>query len=191
MKQAGFTLLELIVGLVVLGFILAGLSQGVRFGLRASETQSRLVDSRSELDAVDRALRRLLVDADPGTSHDPPTLQGGPARIVFVSTLPAAVAGRPGEQADIALAVDGGHRLVLRWSPHLHAQRTAPPPPPGEAELLRGVDHIELAYWMNGWQSGWTAANLPALIRLRITFSPDDPRRWPDLVVAPLRGRFS
>ena len=185
---AGFTLLELLVGLVVLGFILAGLTQGVSYGLRASSAQARLVDGRGELDAVDRALRRLLAEADPGNSHDPPLLQGGPARLAFVSTLPAAVAGA-GQEADIALGVDGAHRLMLHWTPHLHAQRIGPPPAPQEAELLRGVDHLEIAYWLNGWQSSWTRATLPELIRVRIVFGADDPRHWPDIVAAPLRQR--
>lgn len=183
-------MLELLVGLVVLGFILAGLTQGVRYGLRASDAQARLADGRSELDAVDRTLRRLLSGADPGNSHDPPSLQGGPARLAFVSELPAAVAGGAGQEADVALGVDGAHRLLLRWTLHRHAARIGPPPAPQEAELLRGVDHVEIAYWLNGWQSSWTQAALPALIRVRIVFQPDDPRHWPDIVAAPLRQRL-
>ena len=165
-RQAGFTLLELLVGLVVLGFILAGLTQGVRYG------------------------RRMWADADPGNSHDPPTLQGGPARVAFVSALPAGVTGLLGQEADLGLGVDGAHRLVLRWTPHLHAQRTGALPPPQEAELLRGVDHLDVSYWRNGWQGEWSEPTLPALIRLRIVFGPDDPRHWPDIVVAPVRQRI-
>ena len=188
--QAGFTLLELLVGLVVLGFILAGLTQGVSYGLRAADTQNRLVDGRGELDAVDRAIRRLLDQADPGSDRGGPTLQGGPARVAFQSALPAAVAGFVGQSADMALGVDGAHRLMLRWTPHLHAERIGPPPPPQEAELLRGVDHLEIAYWLNGWHPDWDQASLPALIRLRIVFPPRDPRHWPDIVVAPLRQKI-
>ena len=63
-RDAGFTLLELLVALVVLGFILAGLAQGVHYGLRAIDSQAQLVGSRGELNAVDRALYRLVVSAD-------------------------------------------------------------------------------------------------------------------------------
>ena len=31
--------------------------------------------------------------------------------------------------------------------------------------------------------------DMPALIRFRIVFPSGDPRRWPDVVVAPMRGR--
>jgi general secretion pathway protein J len=188
--EAGFTLLELLVGIVVLGFILAALAGGSRYGLRASDAQTRLIDGRGELDAVDRTLRRLITESDPGTSHDPPSFQGGAARLAFISTLPEAVTGFAGQPADVALGVDPERRLVLRWTPHLHVRRIGPPPPPREAELLRGVDHIELAYWLNGWKTSWDAPTLPALVRLRIVFAGGDPRHWPDIIVAPLRGKI-
>lgn len=189
MRQAGFTLLELLVGLVVLGFIMAGLTQGVRYGLRAADAQSRLVDGRSELDSVDRALRRLLTQADPGSGRTGPTLRGTEGRIEFVSALPDAAAALPDQPASMALGL-AGNRLLLRWSPRLHAKRLEPAAPPRETELLRGVRQIELAYWGSGWQRGWDQAVLPGLIRLRITFPPGDPRHWPDIVAAPLRGRI-
>ncbi len=189
MRQAGFTLLELLVGLVVLGFILAGLSQGVRYGLRVSDTQARLSDGRSELDAVDRALRRLIVQTDPGTAHGGPTLQGSPGRLTLVSQLPTAATGFVTRQADIAIGVDAARRLVLRWTPHLHAQRFGPAPPAEEVELLRGVERLELAYWGGAWRTSWDAATLPQLVRLRVVFPPGDPRHWPDIVAAPLRHR--
>jgi general secretion pathway protein J len=188
-RQAGFTLLELLVGLVVLGFILAGLTQGVRYGLRATDAQAGLVDSRGELDAVDRTLRRLLTQADPGSARGGSTLQGGAGRVAFVSTLPGAATGFVTQRADMALGLSGD-RLLLRWSPHLHARRFGPPPAAGEAELLGGVQGIELAYWKEGWRSTWDENGMPTLVRLRIAFPPGDKRHWPDIVAAPLRGRI-
>lgn len=188
--EAGFTLLELLVGVVVLGLILAGLTQGTLFGLRATGTQARLIDAKGDMDAVDRALRRLITRADPGTAHDGPTLHGAGARLAFVSVLPEAVGGSPDQPADIALGLDGGHRLVLRWRPHLHADPSGPPLPPQETELLEGVDRVAFAYWRDGWRDTWEEAQLPALVRIRIGFSPQDGRHWPDIVVAPVRQRW-
>ena len=41
--RRGFTLLEMLAVLAVLGLLLAGLSQGIRFGLRAWDMQAREV----------------------------------------------------------------------------------------------------------------------------------------------------
>lgn len=190
MGEAGFTLLELLVGLVVFGFILAGLAGGVRYGLRAADQQTRLVDRTGELDAVDRALRRLLVEADPGTSRGGATLSGTVGLISFVSVLPAAVSGFVGQEADVALGVGADRRLVLRWSPHRHVRRLGAAPAVQEAEILRGVERLEVGYWKDGWRTRWDEAALPGLVRLRIVFPAGDVRHWPDIVVAPVRGRI-
>lgn len=189
-RDAGFTLLELLVALVVLGFILAGLSQGTRFGLQAIGAQTRDIAGRGDLDAVDRALQRLIEAADPGQLRDPPTFRGGGSSLAFVSTLPAA-ALLPTRQAQVSLGVDGSGRLVLRAVPRRPGHRLGPQPVPSETELLRGVDHLEAAYWTRGadprWVTAWTSAGLPALVRLRVVFPPGDRRHWPDIVAAPKR----
>ena len=191
-RSAGFTLLEILVALVVMGFLLVGLAQGTHFGLRAWSVQSRIIDQRSALDAVDRTLRRLVQQADPGNPSAPAALQGNAARLAFTTRLPraAALASR---EADVVLAVNGAHELVLRWVPHRHAVRFGPPPPPGQAILLRGVARLQIAYWplggAGGWRAAWAAADLPALIRIRILFLPGDRRSWPDIVAATMMRR--
>ena len=195
-RSGGFTLLEVLVALVVLGFVMAGLSQGTRFGLRAWGAQSRLIDARGELDAVDRTLRRLVEGMDPGGPNQDPLIEGAADTLAFTSELPAAAAAAT-RRADVALLVDAGGRLVLRWTPRLNAVRFGPPPPPEEAELLRGVAGVDLAYWPRptpdapaaGWRGGWTEKALPALVRIRLVFPPGDGRRWPDIVAAPMRER--
>lgn len=188
--DAGFTLLEILVALVVLGFITAGLAQGVRFGLRAWNTQTRIIDERGELDAVDRVVRRLVERMEPGRDKEPARVQGGANALSFTSELPIAAAA-VGRQADVAILVSGG-RLVLRWTPHTRVQRFGPAPPPAEEELLSGVGRVEFSYWgpAGAWTNAWTEQQaLPTLVRMRIVFPEGDRRRWPDIVAAPLRGR--
>jgi prepilin-type N-terminal cleavage/methylation domain-containing protein len=50
--NAGFTLLETLVSLVVVGLILSGLAQGFRFGIAAWDAQARLLASGGDLDSV-------------------------------------------------------------------------------------------------------------------------------------------
>ena len=186
-RDAGFTLLEVLVALTVLGFLMLGLTQGVRFGLLAWDRQSRVTTARMELDALDRVLRRLIEQMDPGTRRDPPVVVGTAGSVEFRTNLGPAAGPLGVRDADVRLTVEGG-RLVMRWRPHLRATRFAAPPPHSEAELLRGVAGLEIAYWgAAGWQPGWTGRGLPALLRVRLRFAAGDGRWWPDIVAAPLR----
>jgi general secretion pathway protein J len=193
--QAGFTLLEILVALVVLGFLLVGLTQGVRFGLRAWETETRLVDMRADLDGVERLLRAMFSEADPGEFNEPANFKGGAHAVNFLSRLPMVIGGLPLREAEVALGVDTRHRLVLRSTPHPHAERLVPAGPPLESVLLEGVDHIDLSYrrWPEqggGWVAAWTGSNLPVQLSLKIVFVTGDRRHWPDMIVTPMRARF-
>jgi general secretion pathway protein J len=189
-REGGFTLLEILVAIVVLGFLLAGLSQGVRFGIQAWGMQTRRIAQQADMDTTLRTLRRLIAEADPGDANETTTLKGGPHTMAWRSRLPLAAELAGGPNADLALGVDGRKRLVLRAEPHPHAQRLGPPPPPLETVLAEGVDHIDLAYFRaggknSGWQSSWLDDDMPALVRLRVVFAKNSARHWPDMVAAP------
>ncbi len=193
--QRGFTLLELLVALVVLGLLMVALSQGTQFGLRVWGIEQAMGSRVSGLETTDRALRLLLGRASPGD----PALRGaaltGTAREVsFVTTLPDGYGASVTHEADVTLLADG-RRLALRWRPH-YRRWIAVPPAPAVIPLADGVDHIELGYWSvgaqgQGWSSTWTGPYLPRLVRVRVVFQPGDSRRWPDIIVAPMRERPS
>ena len=200
-RSTGFTLLEVLVALVVFGLLMAGLSQGVRVGLRAWSMQARQSTQWSDLDAVDRTLRGLIARMDPGGQRRDPLLRGGPHAFAFTTELPQAAAAQGIARADVALGVDADHRLVLRWRPAEHVVRFAPAPPPRLAVLLDGVAALDLQYWRpargaqeaggvqaGAWLHAWSGRSLPALVRLHIAFA-DAARRWPDIVAAPARAR--
>jgi general secretion pathway protein J len=189
-REAGFTLLEVMVALAVLGFLMIGLLQGTRFGLQAWDLQARLLGRSADLDVADRALRRIVAQITPTDDPAAPGLRGTATGFDCVTELPATAA-LPTRLAQAVLGVDRAGRLVLRWTPWLHARRLAPPPAPEESELLRGLSRIEVAYWSaamgGGWLAAWNRAELPDLVRIRFVFAPGDPRRWPDIVAAPMR----
>jgi len=190
-RDSGFTLLEILIALVVLGALMLALRQGVSVGVAAWNAQERLVAGREDLDAVARALRRLIEHMDPGTELEPVRLAAGPHALSFPTELPVAAVALPTRSIEAALLVNEGHALVLRWTPRLHAVRIEPPPV-RETELLRGVDQLDLAYWDPAgaaWRDAWRGTDLPALVRIRIVFLPGDRRRWPDIVAAPARER--
>lgn len=196
-REAGFTLLEILVALVVLGFLLAGLAQGVRFGLRAWDSQSRVLNSQSEADAVERVLRRMITLADPGRATIAARINGSRSTLSIVTSLAGGRLPALGE-VDAAIGVDSAHRLVLRWTPYLNAVRLLPSPAPDQAVLLNGVDHLDIAYWgpdasraeaARGWHSQWQGPELPELVRIQLVFPADDSRHWPPIIAAPMRAK--
>jgi general secretion pathway protein J len=189
---AGFTLLEILVALVVFGFVMVGLTQGVQFGLHARAVQVRSVDARSALETTNRVLRNLLEQMDPGTTDQPAIVTGSAHGLRFATTLPNGEIGLDARPIDAALLVDGAHRLVLRWAPRLHAVRFGPPPPATDSALLDGVDHVDFAYWeasrgSGRWVEDWGESALPTLVRIRIVFAKGDRRHWPEMIVVPMR----
>jgi general secretion pathway protein J len=192
-RDSGFTLLETLVALVVLGLLVVGLTHGVSTGLALWQAQSRRIGEAADLDAAARTLRNLLSgipttpsgDAAPGAA----TFDGSTSRLHFVGDLPTGLGTT--QRADIDLELRRG-QLVLSWTPHRHEISSAPPPKPVETGLVRGVARVELAYWgaaapdqPAAWQGQWQGPQLPELIRVRVAFAKRDRRHWPDLIAAP------
>ena len=193
--EAGFTLLEIVVALVVLGILLVTLSRGMQFGIAAFDRQDRMVVTGGRLEAVDRTLRRLITEADPGTSNDGRTLVGAAHALAMRAPLPTAATVDPDQDgedlANLRLSVENG-ALVLTAVPYRHVIPTGPPPEPQRTVLLDGIETIDLSYWSDGaWHTQWQDDGLPALVRVRLVFPEGDPRRWPDIVVAPAREQSS
>jgi general secretion pathway protein J len=179
---AGFTLIELLVVLAVFGFILAVLGSGVRFASRAVQSADRQRAMHDDLDPVQSAIRALIGDAR--------AIEGAPDEMKFVGPMPEALGLRG--SFDIRLALDDD-RLVVRWRPHRakEGETEDPPGASGEAELARHVASLAFAYYAagpdgtTGWHSTAPKRSALRLVRVEVTLAPGDPRRWPDLVVAP------
>ncbi len=193
---AGFTLLEIMVALAVLGLLMVALAQGVRAGLALWRAQTFRLDRVAELDAGERLLRNLFSSIPPplaarfaGENGAGTGLEGSADRVSFTGELPTGLGTT--RRARMVLELRG-RRLVLIWTPQPHEVPAGPPPRPTETELLGGVERLDLAYWGTlvpnrpaAWQTEWKGALLPQLIRVRLVFAKGDPRHWPDLIVAP------
>jgi general secretion pathway protein J len=193
----GFTLLELLVALAVFGFLMLALNHGIQTGLGIWNVQARAVNKTWDLDASARLVRTLLTQIptssttsiNPGSPAVAIAFDGKTDAVSFVGELPTGLgADRP---ADITMELVGP-RFVVNWQPHRH-ELGGPPPHQTESDILNGVARLEFAYWglssptaaSPAWLAAWTGPSLPQLIRVRIRFGAGDPRRWPDLIVAP------
>jgi general secretion pathway protein J len=173
-SDSGFTLLELLIVITILGLILMALTSGVRFAGQAWEVQERRSNRQGDLDAVQNVLRELMASA----TH----FQGDAASLRFVSVLPLALAR--GGLYDVEIRASA-HRLLFAWKPHFKGPSLRIPPT--EIELIKNVTGFELTYYVppGGWQHVLTAEmRPPALIKVNLQLG--EGRVWPPLVVAPM-----
>jgi general secretion pathway protein J len=189
-SQAGFSLLELVIALTLFGFIMVGLSGGLRFGMRSWRSQDLRLSHYAEMDAVANTLRTLIAGGR--------AFSGDSSTLSFTAALPESL-GVPGLY-DVRLEADEDGIFRLSWKSRRHKPDTdssqaletaAEKAANGEAELLRNVAMLDIAYFANigaghsEWEYEITPEKPPLLIRLRLGLRRGDPRVWNDLVVAP------
>lgn len=202
-RPAGFTLLELLIAITLLGLLMAGLLGGLRLGARAWETGTQRLDDNARLLAVHGFLADRLGHAmpvyvlDAGELREAVAFDGRADQLSMVTTLPDQLG--PGLHT-VTLALldddDDPARLVLGWRPFRLDQDGAPVEPDGGGSrvLLDGIEELELAYYGAPeagsepfWQTVWQSPDLlPTLIRLRIRFPEEDRRHFPELIVRPM-----
>ena len=180
MKSRGFTLLETLVAVAILGLILAFYGGSLRLMLGAVARQSTSVDAADARTSTSQAVRRILEAMQPITQlpNQPPSLEAGPHVLRFVTTLPGQL-----DPVDATLERDGAGRLILLWSPRRHVRALGPPPLPTTTELATGLASVDFSYWHNGtWTASLPAGELPSLVRVRLT--PRTGRAGADLIAA-------
>jgi general secretion pathway protein J len=194
---AGFTLIEVLAALAVLGLILAGLSAGVRFGQQALLNQARDTTAANQVGPVDETLRSLVAQAWPGAAGAEARFAGTARVLSFRTMMPESLTATRTRDADVTIGVDPEHRLYLAWLPW-YRNWIVPKPAAARIDLLANVDHVEFAYWdptlhlpPGGWATAWVGTSVPKLLRIRLVFTKDAGLRWPDIIVATARDPWS
>ena len=194
LRQSGFTLLETLIVVVLVGLLMVGLTQGVKTGLALWGAQQRRLAATADLDAGARVLRNLLTGlaASPASAAgaNPTAVKGDSDHFSFVGDLPTGLGTT--QRADISIELRK-KKLMLIWTPHRHEILLGPPPKPTETELVADVARLGIAYWgatapdqPAAWQARWDGPAPPSLVRIRVAFGKGDRRHWPDLIAAPV-----
>ncbi len=197
--SAGFTLLEVLVSLVIVGLLMAALSGGFRFSLLATGAEARLTEHNEDLVVLDQTFRRLIGHASAGSQLIDTPFRGAMHEVAFTALLSGAAARTAGGLADVTITVDLRHRLVVVWQPH--AVPTSGSVPIGSVEVLAdGVDHVDFQYGSpvpsgaphgsTPWRPVWREEGLPDLVRLHLVPLTKGDAELPDIVaVTHLRDR--
>jgi len=173
-RQAGFTLLEILVVLSLLG-ILAGLvGTSLVSANRATAKAERFSTRLDEVQAAQHYLRRAISQALPLAAGPPeakpPRFVGQPAQLTFHGPLPDSIGGGLYQQ-HVSLA---GHRLMVSFA-RLDGQATQRF---GEPQvLLHDVQQAAFSYrgrsalgQDSGWVSSWPwPERLPRAVRIEAT----------------------
>lgn len=197
----GFTLLELLIALALLGLMLVLLFGGLRLGVRSWDAAQGTVDTMGTVRAVEGFLRREFSQIHPYRFKGPnaqPTLafRGERERVIFVAPLPERIGGGGLRLMSIALERDAqGQRIVWREQPLDVAQPdfSSLANASGQVLISRELASVEdlglgyfgrpgdapAPYWSERWDD---PARLPQLIRVHVRLRSGEP--WPDFVVA-------
>jgi general secretion pathway protein J len=193
--SAGFTLVELMIGLLLLGF----LSVLMLSGFEVTASAWHRVDSHGAAgrarQAAEDQLRRVLVQAAPlpvadAFSDQSVDFAGQEEILSFLAPLPE----RFGARVIVRYRLDrNGNELRLAWSlPDGEAAPSADGNPP--TVLLNDLSSLAISYFGQDdaaepphWQQHWENRRiLPALIKIELTQTSVETASWPDLVVAPV-----
>ena len=203
-RQTGFTLLELLIAMTLLGMILVLLFGGLRLGMRSWDASQKQVDSLNSVRSLEHFLRRELSLAYPYLWRNVPERRvaflGERNKLSFVAPLPSRVGGGGLYFISVKLELEPGlkrQRIVWRHLPvNPQMQDFSGLAETQEMVLatfeLGGVEDIWLTYfgqenegtaarWLDRWES---KTRLPTLIRVQVRLPNNS--QWPEFVVAPM-----
>ena len=198
--QGGFTLLETIVALTLLGLMLALLSGSIRFAGQSRDAAASKIDSIDNMRIAQDFLRQTLAQAHPKrwpkVVGRPYVFRGERDELAMAAPLTARVGVGGLFLLKFSLVDAGkgkGKNLVMaRAFPEPDAQEMPDFTSANTTVLAENLAEIEFGYlgrddgasdptWRDDWKEG---ATMPEAVRVRIR--PSHGSAWPELVV-PLR----
>lgn len=193
---AGFTLIEVLIAMTLLSLMVVLLFSSLSIGAKSWEQGESKIADVNEVAVVQQFFNHHLAHAIPQWDDFNPekervfSFQGKRNSLQFVSAFPAS-AERSGLQLfNLELKKENKQQFVeVTLTPFF-------PPTEGETwfedsiELVRGVEHFELAYYglndetgEEGWQSEWLQKEQqPRLVKVLLEL--EDGRYLPEMIVA-------
>ena len=191
-REAGYTLVELLASLIIIGLASAMMLSGISMGHRVWERADLANAAGETISGSQMLLRGRIERAFPATRYDKiPTYVdffGASNGVTFLAPPRDIHAPQALMRYTLSLAPNGD--LLLTDLSDVASDPKAPGEP---LVLLHNVQQLDIAYygvvqpdktpsWHDQWQQRPT---LPLLMRVRVQFPPDDGRSWPELLIKP------
>jgi len=199
-RQAGFTLLEVLIAMTLLGVMMLLIFGTLRVSVRSWESGEKQAAEVSQLLVLHNFLRNHLTRMKPWEddfSEDEPvfSFQGTEEAIQFVSTLPLHNRGAGGwHKFNIQLTKNHDSRdLIVKLEPFFPALEEEHQPI-DDVVLIENVEAIKFSYFGSDeldeepqWFDEWLEKSyFPKMIQVEIRVKGE--KNWPPLVVAPKIG---
>lgn len=198
-RQGGFTLVELLLAVTLLGLLLALAYGGLRATSRASVSGQEVLEESSRLRITHQFVRKQLnlmmplafesLEGEDG-ARERSTFEGSADRIMFVGPMPGYLA-RGGPQVQVFQLTEGvnGLELLFSHAPLQDFRREfldeAEPVVLLQGVMAAGFEFLELDEQEQpaGWVMDWAEPDqLPTAVRLNLAFAEGAPVQWPELV---------
>ena len=181
-NKSGFTLLELLVALALLGVIGAGLASAMRLGTE-TYSRARTLDTENVHAASRAQLRRLIAEATPPNllTPFPKEFRGTQDELTFVTLAPLGFAR---DAAGLRVSVSHEDAVLIATLEPFDDDGTVLRQ--YRSEIAREVSTASFSYYSDGeWQNEWSdTAILPRLVR--ITVNDGSAPFWPEFTVEPI-----
>jgi general secretion pathway protein J len=198
-RQAGFTLVELLLAITLMSMLLGLAYGGLRAAIRSADRGQVILEESGQLRSAHQFIRRQLTQLLPlayavtsGVEEVRIVFEGNSQRIQYVSSMPGYL-GSGGPQVQLLELAPGMGSQQLLFS-HAPLQNFEPSRlfDRDPVLLLDGVSNATFSFlgrdeegkpanWMSTWDQ---PENLPAAVRLEIEFSEGGKVIWPPLFAA-------
>lgn len=199
-RSHGFTLVEILLALVLLGLLMAGAFSGIRTATRSVERGEALIERTNKIRVAQEFLRRQIAHAmalpyeNKRPTGEPVVFSASNDEMTFVAPMPGYLGHGGAYVQKLSLERgNNGTQLVFR-----HALLNGFDPDDAFADAEREpvilLEHIQRARFrframddrgkLGEWTDDWDqAGRSPLLVRVEIEFDRETQLAWPEMVV--------